>query len=180
MNKQGQNKTTDTTGNMFNFTTDTSWKHFFPKLWSVIKTPFFNPNRGNKKNEIDLMEQVKYIVTTSKSGQNIQLCKEYINMHRVIENTKARRRLEKWVRRLIVIYLVIIFLLILASCLKNECFASFTISDGVMITILSTTTVNVLGLAFIVIHGHFPQAPIQNKEEEMTQSELPMNISYSK
>jgi len=39
---------------------------------------------------------------------------------------------------------------------------SFKLSDSVLITLLATTTVNILGLAFIVLQGLFQ---INDKEE---------------
>lgn len=154
---------------------DISWKYFFYKLWTYIKIPFTNPNKQPKKADVDLMEQVRYIITTDDptKEQNISLCKKYIGMHRINENTKARKRLEKWARRLISIYLIIVFILIITSSVNWSFLSDFNISETIMITILSTTTVNVIGLALIVLRGHFPQLEKGKHESKETSEENP-------
>lgn len=73
-----------------------------------------------------------------------------------INGTFARRRLERWVTRVIVTYLAMVFVLIVAHgvvvCLVDE---GGLFSDLILVTILSTTTVNVLGMAYIVLKGRF-------------------------
>ena len=157
--------------------TDVSWKYFFYKLWTVVKVPITNPNKQPKKADVDLMEQVRYIITTDDptKEQNISLCKKYIGMHRINENTKARKRLEKWARRLISIYLIIVLLLVVASSVNWSFFYDFNISDTILITILSTTTINVIGLAFIVLRGHFPQLEKGKHESKETIDENPID-----
>ena len=83
-------------------------------------------------------------------------------LHRIKENTDARRRLEKWASRTIVFYLISVGFIIL---LNNSDFtlsssflnytSKFDLSDMVIVTLLSTTTINILGLGFIVLKGHF-------------------------
>lgn len=160
--------------NIGDSTTEVSWKYFFYKLWIVTKTPFTNPNKQPKKADVDLMEQVRYIVTTDPTKkQNVSLCKDYIGMHRINENTKARKRLEKWARRLISIYLTIVLFLIIASSVNWDFLSNFSISETIMITILSTTTINVIGLALIVMRGHFPQIEKSKYESRETLDENP-------
>ena len=87
-------------------------------------------------------------------------------MHRVIENTKARKRLETWSLKVIVVYLVIVLLLVLSNYLYTGWFdATMDIPENVMIAILTTTTVNIIGLGLIVLRGHF-LANEATKEEE--------------
>ena len=98
-------------------------------------------------------------------------------MHRINENTKARKRLAKWAMKLISIYLIIVFLLIITSSVKWSFLKDFTIDEPIMITILSTTTVNVIGLALIVLRGHFPQLEKGKQESKETSEENPTGSS---
>ncbi|MDE5643582.1 MAG: hypothetical protein K2I56_08835 [Muribaculaceae bacterium] len=93
----------------------------------------------------------------------VDTTKQLLDQHRTIENTQARRRLEKWACWAIVIYLACVFLLLIfngvSRILWPDIFTSEKplFSDSVLYVILSTTTVNILGLGFIVLKGHFPQ-----------------------
>lgn len=83
-----------------------------------------------------------------------------LEQHRTIENTEARRRLEKWACRTIILYLISVFALLVLNGLSRVLWPdvfkeSGFISDTVMYVILSTTTVNVIGLGLIVLRGHF-------------------------
>lgn len=93
----------------------------------------------------------------------VDTTKQLLDQHRTIENTQARRRLEKWACWAIVIYLVCVFMLLIfngvSRILWQDIFTADKplFSDNVLYVILSTTTVNILGLGFIVLKGHFPQ-----------------------
>lgn len=93
----------------------------------------------------------------------VETTKQLLDQHRTIENTQARRRLERWACWAIVIYLVCVFLLLIFNGVSRVLWPTiFTadkplFSDRVLYVILSTTTVNILGLGFIVLKGHFPQ-----------------------
>lgn len=92
--------------------------------------------------------------------QTLKAGKDLLRLQRDVENTRARRRLEKWACRVIVAYLLFVFILMLlngASMIwKPNLFQEHGfISDSVMITILSTTTINIIGLVVIVLRGHF-------------------------
>lgn len=85
-----------------------------------------------------------------------------LEQHRTIENTQARRRLERWACWTIVLYLASVFILIVLNGVSRvlwpDIFTEYGfISENVMYVILSTTTVNILGLGFIILKGHFPQ-----------------------
>jgi hypothetical protein len=54
---------------------------------------------------------------------------------------------------LVCIYLVVIFFLVFLVC----CPAKFNMSDSVLITLLGTTTINVIGLFAIVMNYLFPK-----------------------
>lgn len=90
----------------------------------------------------------------------LQVGKDLLHLQRDVENTRARRRLEKWACVVIVVYLIFVFTLILLNGLsmiwKPEIFKEHGfISDNVMTIILSTTTINIIGLVVIVLRGHF-------------------------
>lgn len=54
---------------------------------------------------------------------------------------------------LVCIYLVVVFFVVFLAC----CPAEFNMSDGVLITLLGTTTINVIGLFAIVMNYLFPK-----------------------
>lgn len=77
-------------------------------------------------------------------------------------NSSARQRLEAWACKTIIIHLVCVLLLVILNGVSRLIWPKiFTeqgfISDNVMYVILSTTTVNIIGLGVIVLKGHFPQ-----------------------
>lgn len=92
--------------------------------------------------------------------QTLEAGKNLLKLQRDVENTRARRRLERWACKVIVAYLLFVFILMVLNgasmvwepdIFKEHGF----ISDNVMITILSTTTINIIGLVVIVLRGHF-------------------------
>lgn len=92
--------------------------------------------------------------------QTLEAGKDLLKLQRDVENTRARRRLERWACKVIVAYLLFVFILMVLNgasmvwkpgLFKEHGF----ISDNVMITILSTTTINIIGLVVIVLRGHF-------------------------
>jgi len=76
---------------------------------------------------------------------------------RFAEDTKHRKGLVSWVKYVVTLWLVSVLFVVTF----NSTF-SFKLSDSVLITLLATTTVNILGLAFIVLQGLFQ---INDKEE---------------
>lgn len=106
----------------------------------------------------------KVDVETLKTG------KDLLQLQRDVENTRARRRLEKWACKVIVAYLIFVFILILLNGASMIWVSRFFhghgfISDSVMITILSTTTVNIIGLVVIVLRGHFEVKDSKSNEK---------------
>lgn len=106
----------------------------------------------------------------------VDTTKQLLEQHRTIENTQARRRLERWACWAIVIYLACVFLLLIFNGISRIIWPHiFTadhplFSDTVLYVILSTTTVNILGLGFIVLKGHFPQKEDKDKKDESSSS----------
>lgn len=133
-----------------------SWKkHGAYKVYYNTKRFFTSPKPAK---ELNLLEQVSALLNTvgdDPSEDVIEKCRHFIRLHRVTENTSARKRLERWAKRVIVFYLLTVLFLVIASA--NPFFKIVDISDTVMITILSTTTVNIIGLGLIVLRGHFYQ-----------------------
>jgi hypothetical protein len=122
-----------------------------------IRFIFSKPFKETKK-DLDILETVNTLLDSETTDENINKCKELTHLHRVIENTKARRRLEKWSLRVIALYLFVV-LSIVVLCYSQIPFVSrfiqISVPPNIMITILSTTTVNIIGLGLIVLRGHF-------------------------
>lgn len=143
---------------------DIPWRCFIYKLWYNILYTFRNPFKEQKR-ELNLLEQVEVLINTGGSGNVIDYCERYIYLHRIIENTRARRRLERWVTRLVSTYLLIVFALIVTSYILK-----WDLPLGVIITILSTTTVNIVALGYIFVRGLFHE-----NENEDAKKEVPKN-----
>ena len=124
-----------------------------------------NLRRKTQKPDLNLLDQLEVLLVNTggePSDALISKCKNLMALHRIKENTDARRRLEKWASRTIVFYLISVGFIIL---LNNSDFtlsssflnytSKFDLSDMVIVTLLSTTTINILGLGFIVLKGHF-------------------------
>ena len=130
--------------------------------WYYNILPHIKKQKEFSDNQIDILEEVKSLLETGKTEENIELCKKLTNVHRIIENTHARRRLEKKDFRIIKTYLIIVGIIFLASYINidvtTNCFlskVSFSVSDSVIKVLLTTTTANIIGLGLIVLRGHF-------------------------
>lgn len=126
------------------------------------------PSTSKKNGDLKLIEKVNLLLETGDDNEETSsLIIKYTKLHRVHENTKARRRLEKWASIVIVIYLIVVLAIVLINYISidyEDCWLSMItieIPDKIMFTILSTTTVNIIGLGLIVLRGHFP-----NKEDK--------------
>lgn len=137
------------------------WYHYIIHLGYYIsfwiKFFFSKPFKTNKS-ELNVLDKIQGLIDGETTKKNISKCKELSRLHRMIENTKARRRLEKWSLKVIATYLIIVFGIVIANytiglILGQQYYAP--IPNGIMITILSTTTVNIIGLGLIVLRGHF-------------------------
>lgn len=111
-------------------------------------------------NDLDLITPESVIDTDSVSEQNEQNSfekdedlkkKTLTNLFnkRYKQNTKLRNKLACWAQDLVSVYLVLVFFLI---CLNDYL---IKLSDAVLITLLGTTTVNVLGLMYIAMKDLF-------------------------
>lgn len=149
-----------------------TWKHYIAHggyfLYTVAFSFFSKPFKKEKK-DIDLLDQVKLLLDTDPTNNDVMdKCEQFIELHRIVENTKARRRLEKWASRVIAFYLVIVLLIVISNYASIQPFnklGTMSISEPVMITILSTTTVNIIGLGLIVLRGHFLMNDLKNGKD---------------
>lgn len=134
------------------------WFHYLIHLGYYIPyfaCFFFSEPFKEKKKDINILDTVQTLLESETTDENIKKCKELIHLHRIIENTRARRRLEKWSLRVIALYLVVVLSIVVLSYFNSFKLIRLNIPDSIMITILSTTTVNIIGLGLIVLRGHF-------------------------
>lgn len=148
--------------NYFNPLPNTSNKseNWLSRLRSVFSSK--EKNRQIKDKDLNLLDHISTLLGSSDVTQKevIETIKQLVNLHRTTENTSARKRLESWAKRVIVLYLLAVLLFICCASIDN---GFLKVSDSVIITILSTTTINILGLGFIILKGHFPQ---NNKDDD--------------
>lgn len=134
------------------------WYHYIFHLGYyipyIIRFFFSKPFKKEKK-ELNVLEQIQTLIESGATNENIEKCEELSHLHRIIENTKARRRLEKWSLKVIVAYLLIVLALIIVNYTLGTIFSEAPIPSTIMITILSTTTINIIGLGLIVLRGYF-------------------------
>lgn len=126
---------------------------------------FAGPRKSKPKKEKDsrfkfIAEQLISTLPSVVDPNVIETTKHLLSQHRTIENTEARQRLERWACITIAVYLAFVFILLILNGLSRIIWPdifmqSGFISDTVMTVILSTTTVNILGLVIIVLKGHF-------------------------
>lgn len=149
--------------------TNLTWKrHGGYKVFYLVKRFFSNPNRQTEK-YLPLLDTVSTLIQNSSAGDpdSISATKEFLKLHRLVENTKARRRLERWAIKLTCTYLAVVALIIICHAFGVSIEVSgrtyvFKLSDAIIVTLLSTTTINVIGLAIILMKGMFP--PIYDEE----------------
>lgn len=73
-------------------------KHGWYKLQHTVSEFIYGPNISE---ELRLLEEVQILLNnapTDKSESLMRKCHYFIKMHRIVENTKARRRLETWAK----------------------------------------------------------------------------------
>lgn len=80
----------------------------------------------------------------------IQRKTKLLEAERYSSDTKDRKWLAIWTTRVVLGWLVAVMIVLI---LNKKC--EINLSDNVLITLLGTTTLNVLGLSFIVLKGHF-------------------------
>lgn len=139
-----------------------SWKYYgMYRCIGTIKC-FILGQRNFKVETNTFSETAEALISAGDKTdrKTLKAGKDLLKLQRDVENTRARRRLERWACRVIVAYLLVVFILMLLNGVsmvwKPDLFKEQGfISDNVMITILSTTTINIIGLVVIVLRGHF-------------------------
>lgn len=142
-----------------------TWKnHGGYKAVTTIRDFFFGPRhkRKPKDNRFRFIAEslVSNLYDKEADTVIVKTTRHLLQQHRTIEDTEARRRLEGWACGTIIIYLIVVLCLVILNGLSRIIWPDiFTecgfISDSVMYVILSTTTVNIIGLGIIVLEGHF-------------------------
>ena len=146
-------------------------RHGGYKIRVLIKEFFCYKSRVIKVKDLNLEDTVKNLLESAigyPTKDILDKCKELLQHQRMLEDTRARRRLEKWATRVISWYLILVFAILvingIASALMRYVCLDYEkvdlqsigfISDKIMIVILSTTTINIIGLGLIVLKGHF-------------------------
>jgi type IV secretory pathway TrbL component len=69
---------------------------------------------------------------------------------RYSSDTRDRKWLAIWTATIVTLWLIAVLCILIFNEQKLIC-----LSDTVLVTLLGTTTLNVLGLSFIVLRGHF-------------------------
>lgn len=144
-----------------------TWKkHGIYKLW-CISTAFIRGPRHKEPKPKDsrfkfIAEQLISTLPEKADSVVITTVSELLHQHRTVEDTEARRRLEHWACGTIIIYLLAVLCLVILNGLSRIIWPDIFdeegfISDTVMYVILSTTTINIIGLGIIVLEGHFRQ-----------------------
>lgn len=127
---------------------------------------FFHSPYKKQKRELNILDTIQTLLESEASDENISKCQELSRLHRVVENTKARRRLEKWSLHVIAWYLIIVLAVVIACYTKIEWLHFMEIPWKIMIAVLTTTTVNIIGLGLIVLRGHFLANDASNNMED--------------
>lgn len=85
------------------------------------------------------------------SDLGVQIKRKDLENNRFASDTNDRKWLAKWTAIVVTFWL---FLVLAIVCLSSV----LKLSDTVLVALLGTTTLNVLGLSFIVLRGHFNTA----------------------
>lgn len=143
---------------------------------------FFLGEKKPKKNLNKFSDIAETLISTIPDDPNEELLiasGKLLEQQRILEDTRARRRLERWATRTIVCYLFAVFLLIIANGItlikcptetveflgkSQSVVRRGFITDSIMTVILSTTTINIIGLGVIVLKGHFDKNKSQDKK----------------
>lgn len=132
-------------------------------IWVVIRD-FFIGESKERPQEVSFSEIVSSILMKDSTDRDVlEASRNLLEQHRMQENTKARRRLERWATWIISCYLLAVLLLVIVNGVISVVHSNTEfITSKIMVVILSTTTINIIGLGLIVLRGHFPQ----NKDKE--------------
>ncbi len=156
------------------------WKYGGYMLFRAVRD-FFLGERPRKKNDNKFSDLAETLISTMPENSSKELLvssENLLKQQRMLEDTRARRRLERWATRVIAYYLMCVFLLIIANGIvllvnpvetlelmgDSGVVKRGFISDTIMTVILTTTTINIIGLGVIVLKGHFEK----DKDDDKT------------
>lgn len=136
------------------------WHHYITHFGFYVRYGlkcFFSHPLRKEKHDLDIIEKISTLLDVETNDSTIIKSRQLAGLHRLVENTHARKRLEKWSLRVIAIYLFIVLGIVLATYNTIPLFGLpwFSIEPNIMIAILTTTTANIIGLGLIVLRGHF-------------------------
>lgn len=131
---------------------------------TIFQFFYFKDNDKKKNRNLDF-EDIANDLLTQATGTNfpnsaLNKTLQLLHQQRLLENTRARKRLEKWATNLIPYYLLAVLVVLILNAFSkvlfnlNQCL----ISDTIITVILSTTTINIIGLGIIVLKGHFEKS----------------------
>ena len=86
---------------------------------------------------------------------------------------KERRRYALWLFGLSVIWLIVILAFLLFAAIKTMFGIDFELSDTVLVALITTTTINVLGLFYIVARWLFPSKIMTHTPSTNSSAENP-------
>lgn len=145
-------------------------KHFGYYAINAVREFFSSPYKKEKR-ELNVLDSIQTLLESESTDENINKCKELSKLHRMVENTRARRRLEKWSLRVIAWYLMIVLVVVFLSYTNIRWLNILNIEYEIMIAVLTTTTVNVIGLGLIVLRGHFLANDNEREEKDKEEKE---------
>ncbi|MCD6010459.1 MAG: hypothetical protein K0Q79_321 [Flavipsychrobacter sp.] len=113
-------------------------------LKKLLEEVNFPGNRGTSDGETS---DGKEDIDSETLQEQIDLKKAQTERYK--SNTKDRVWLAEWAASVVSIWLALVFIILISNSSKLH------LSDTVLNVLLGTTTLNVLGLIFIVLRGHF-------------------------
>jgi len=103
------------------------------------------------RNLEDILNHVKGL-DSDVDKEGLQKQKLRLENQRYEVDTADRRRLARWAKWVVGIYLIIVFSILF---INKTALPILNLSNTVLITLLGTTTLNILGLMYIVLKGYF-------------------------
>ena len=137
-------------------------RHGIYMLAMFVRGFVFGPKREQSRDHDAFSKLAEQIIVRIDSEDADKAIIEYsealLRQQRMLDDTRARSRLEKWTRKAIAYYLSFVAVLVVVSKIVEFTYLEGhpVFSDLIWIVILSTTTINILGLGYIVLRGHFP------------------------
>jgi len=143
-------------------------RYGFHDVAEAVRAFFVGPFKGQGSSDVFVDTAQTIVMQGDVTSETIEASKHLLEQQRMLEDTRARRRLERWATRTITWYLVVVLALVIANGIVSSVSGKegTFITGGIMTVVLTTTTINVIGLGLIVLRGHFPQKD-KSKENEL-------------